>query len=471
MVDNLVVLAFICYLLIVFVIGIVAYKKTKNISDYILGGRKLGAFVAALSAGASDMSGWLLLGLPGLIYTEGLKGLWLVLGLLVGIFLNWKLVAKRLRKFSVRFGNSITIPEYLENRFNDSSGILRCVSALLILFFFTIYTSSGFVAGGKLFASIFGFPYFYSMFFGALAILSYTFLGGFLAVSWTDAFQAMLMLMALLIVPIVAYKDIGSLQGTSVDFNFLNPFLDAEDNCYSIISILSLMAWGLGYFGQPHILARFMATRSTKDIKKATIIGVSWSFLAMCGAVLAGLAGAFYFKQTLQDPEKVFIFLVQGLFPQLLSGVCLAGILAAIMSTADSQLLVSASALTEDFYRALFRPQASQKELVLIGRVTVLIISIIAIFLAKNPNSKVLDMVAYAWAGFGAGFGPVILLSLFWRKMNKAGAISGILSGGFSVIVWRNLTGGIFDLYEIIPGFLISFFCAIVFSLINIKKV
>ena len=466
-VKTPIVLAFFFYLFVVLLIGIIAYKKTKDISDYILGGRRLGALVAALSAGASDMSGWLLLGLPGLVYKEGLRGLWLVLGLLIGIYLNWKLVAERLRLFSIKFGNSITIPEYLENRFSDSSGILRCISALFILFFFTIYTSSGLVAGGKLFSSIFGLPYFYSMLFGALAIVSYTFLGGFLAVSWTDAFQAMLMLMALLIVPIFAYKSIGGNYELGVCANFFNPFLDESGNNYTILSIISLMAWGLGYFGQPHILARFMATKSTHDIKKATVIGVSWSFLAMSGAVLAGIAGAFYFKHTLQDAERVFILLVQSLFPQLIAGVCLAGILAAIMSTADSQLLVSASALTEDFYRAILRPNANQKELVIMGRATVLLISLVAIFLAKDPNSKVLDMVAYAWAGFGAGFGPVILLSLFWQRMNKAGAIAGILTGSFMVIIWRNLSGGIFDLYEIIPGFLASLCCAIVFSLLK----
>ncbi len=463
--DIWVLLAFLVYLLAVFAIGLVAYKRTRDLSDYILGGRRLGSLVSALSAGASDMSGWLLLGLPGLIYSEGLKGLWLALGLLLGTFLNWQIVAKKLRVFSYHFDNSLTIPEYLERRFFDDTGILRTISALMILFFFTIYTSSGLVAGGKLFNSVFGVPYIYAMGIGAATILIYTFLGGFLAVSWTDAFQALLMLFTLIVVPILAFSTHGLDFSNGIDDGFFDIFRDKDGNFYSVFSLISLLAWGLGYFGQPHILARFMATDSLRDVEKAKVIGTSWTGLSLAGAILVGVAGAIHFSTSLADPEKVFIFLVRDFMHPLISGICLAGILAAIMSTADSQLLVSASALTEDFYRARFRPEASEKELILIGRLTVLLVSLVAIFLARDPSSKVLDMVAYAWAGFGASFGPALILSLFWKEMTRPGAMAGILTGGLTVIVWRNLHGGIFELYEMVPGFFISTVAIIIFSL------
>ena len=463
--DTWVLLAFLGYLFAVFAIGLIAYKRTRDLSDYILGGRRLGSIVSALSAGASDMSGWLLLGLPGLVYSQGLKGLWLAIGLLLGTFLNWHVVAKRLRVLSYHFDNSLTIPEYLERRFLDDTGILRTISALMILFFFTIYTSSGLVAGGKLFNSVFGIPYAYAMGIGAGTVLIYTFLGGFLAVSWTDAFQALLMLFALILVPILALFTHGLEYSSGINDCFFDILRDKGGNFYSAISLVSLLAWGLGYFGQPHILARFMATDSLKDVERAKVIGTSWTGLSLTGAILVGVAGAIHFGTSLADPEKVFIFLVRDYMHPALSGICLAGILAAIMSTADSQLLVSASALTEDFYRARFRPKASERELILTGRLTVLLVSLVAIFLARDPSSKVLDMVAYAWAGFGASFGPALILSLFWKKMTRLGAMAGILAGGLTVIVWRNLHGGIFDLYEMVPGFFISTTFIILLSL------
>ena len=462
-----ILVTFCLYFIGLFGIGLVAWARTRNISDYILGGRRLGSMVSALSAGASDMSGWLLLGLPGLVYTSGLQGLWLAAGLLLGTYLNWTLVAKRLRVFSEVFDNSITLPEYLENRFSDETGILRTLSALMILFFFTIYTSSGLVAGGKLFNSVFSVPYQSAMLLGALSVLIYTFMGGFLAVSWTDAFQATLMLLALLMVPFMAFMEMEPNQLGSASHALLGTLMPAGDGLASLTAIISLCAWGLGYFGQPHILARFMAIDSPENIPRARAIGTSWAGVAMAGAILAGIGGSLYMGDGLKDAEKVFIFLVQRLMHPAISGICLAGILAAIMSTADSQLLVSASALAEDFYRARLRPNAGQKELVWAGRLTVLLVCAVAVFFAKDPESRVLEMVSCAWAGFGAAFGPVLIFSLFWKRMTGPGAVAGILAGGMTVIIWRSLGGGIFDVYEILPGFLISSVSIVVFSLMS----
>lgn len=464
--------AFVFYFLALLAIGVTAYLRTGDISDYILGGRRLGSLVAALSAGASDMSGWLLLGLPGLVYSQGLQALWLVAGLLAGTWLNWTIIAKRLRIFTFAAGNALTLPEFLERRFRDSSRMLRAASACLILFFFTIYTSSGLVAGGKLFNAVFGVPYVWAVLLGAASVLSYTFIGGFLAVSWTDAFQAILMLFALLAVPVLSWCQLPASwaadQATPAVFTgLLNSSAGPDGSGYSLISILSLAAWGLGYFGQPHILARFMAIDSPASVRKARFIGTTWAGLAMTGAVLAGISGLFYFHGQLQDAEKIFIFLVRRLMHPAVAGICLAGILAAVMSTADSQLLVSASALTEDFYRGLLRPDAGERELLWTGRLTVVAVSVIAAWFARDPRSLVLEIVAYAWAGFGAAFGPVLIFSLYWRRITTKGALFGILSGGLTVIIWKGLSGGIFDLYELLPGFLVSCAVIVVTSLLD----
>ncbi len=470
--NQTVAATFVLYFLAVLAIGIAAYLRTRNIADYILGGRRLGSVVAALSAGASDMSGWLLMGLPGLVFSQGLSALWLAGGLLLGTWLNWTVVAERLRIFTFDAGNSITLPEFLERRFQDRTRMLRSVSACLILFFFTIYTSSGLVASGKLFSSVFGIPYSMAVTAGALSVLSYTFIGGFLAVSWTDAFQAVLMLMALLVVPVLSWLHLSSLPNPAqASFagldGLLDPLVSPDGSNLSLISIISLAAWGLGYFGQPHILARFMAIDSPASIRKARLIGTTWAGLAMTGAVLAGLSGLIYFHGRISDAEKVFIFLVRELMHPVIAGICLAGILAAIMSTADSQLLVSASSLTEDFYRGLLRPRAGEKELMWVGRFTVMAVCVLAAWFARDPKSLVLDIVAYAWAGFGASFGPVLILSLFWKRMTGMGALFGIISGGLTVIIWRGLSGGIFDVYEILPGFIISSFSIISISLMG----
>ncbi len=454
---------FIVYLVIMLGIGIYAYLKTKNSEDYFLGGRTLGPWPAALSAGASDMSGWLLLGLPGYAYISGVESLWLAFGLLAGTYLNWRVCAKRLRTYSIEVGNSLTIPDFLSRRFDDKSKVLQAISALFILLFFLFYTSSGLVAGGKLFETVFNLDYKVAVIVGTACVVSYTLFGGFLAVAWTDLVQGLLMAAALLIVPIATME--GSLIDLPAELNAKNPELltlwhDIKGEPLSIISIVSLLAWGLGYFGQPHILARFKATRTNKDIKTARRIAVIWSAISMGGAVLIGLVGILFVDKhmggELVDGETIFMYLVNAAFHPVIAGILLAAILAAVMSTADSQLLVSSSALAEDFYKQVFRPQATTDEVMFVGRIAVVGISLLALLLAMDPQSSVLGLVSYAWAGFGAAFGPVLLLALFWRNMNVQGALAGVLVGGITVVAWKQLTGGIFDLYEIVPGFIFS---------------
>lgn len=460
--DQLLVgLSFFCYLLAVLGIGIVAWRRTRSLSDFVLGGRSLGSWVAALSASASDMSGWLLLGLPGYAYVAGLESFWLALGLLIGTWLNWRLVAARLRTASEAAGNALTLPEYLSNRFEDSSGLIRVSSSCFVLLFFLFYTSSGLVAGGKLFESVFGLPYVWAVASGAAIIILYTAFGGFLAVSWTDLFQGLLMLLALVAIPLYALPELGGIDGFvstmgGINGELLDPLSDSKGGPLGLIAIVSLMAWGLGYFGQPHILARFKAIKESGFVPRAERIAVSWVFISLTAACLVGMMGVPLFEVPLEDAETVFIRLVELLFHPLVAGICLAAILAAIMSTADSQLLVSSSTFTADLYRLLLRKQASEAELVIVGRLAVLSIALVALLLALDRESKVLDLVSYAWAGFGAAFGPAVLLSLYWKGMNRWGALAGIVSGGLTVVIWKPLQGGLFDLYEIIPGFLIS---------------
>ncbi|PMN92707.1 sodium/proline symporter PutP [Enterovibrio norvegicus] len=454
---------FIVYLVLMLGIGVYAYKRTTSSEDYFLGGRSLGPWPAAISAGASDMSGWLLLGLPGYAYAAGIESLWLAAGLLAGTYLNWLVCAKRLRTFSIEVDNALTLPEFLSRRFDDKSKALQTISAFFILLFFLFYTSSGLVAGGKLFEAVFGLDYSTAVIIGTVCVVSYTLFGGFLAVSWTDLVQGLLMAAALMIVPIATME--GSFSDVSLALEAKNPELltlwnDAKGEPLSAIAIISLVAWGLGYFGQPHILARFKATRSNKDITTARRIAVCWSAVSMAGAVMIGLVGILYVDThlggELADGETIFMILVNAAFHPIIAGILLAAILAAVMSTADSQLLVSSSALAEDFYKQVFRPDASTSEVVMVGRVAVIGISIMALMLAMNPDSSVLGLVSYAWAGFGAAFGPALLLSLFWKDMNRNGALAGVLVGGITVVVWKQLTGGIFDIYEIVPGFILA---------------
>ncbi|MBU1293638.1 MAG: sodium/proline symporter PutP [Gammaproteobacteria bacterium] len=454
---------FLAYLVVMLGIGLYAYKRTSSSEDYFLGGRSLGPWPTALSAGASDMSGWLLLGLPGYAFAAGLESFWIAGGLFVGTWLNWLICAKRLRTYSIKANNALTLPDFLSTRFNDKSKLIQTISALFILLFFLFYTSSGLVAGGKLFETVFGLDYTYAVIIGTVCVVSYTLFGGFLAVAWTDLVQGLMMSAALVIVPLVAIDGGWSELSSTLmakNPNLLDIWTNVSGEPLTAIGIISLVAWGLGYFGQPHILARFKASRSNKDIKTARRIAVIWTFISMAGALLIGLVGITFVDSNLTgnlaDPEKIFMILVNAVFHPVVAGILLAAILAAIMSTADSQLLVSSSALAEDFYKQLFNKEATQKQIVNVGRFAVVAISIIALLLALNPESSVLGLVSYAWAGFGAAFGPAILLSLFWRNMNRNGALAGIVIGGVTVVVWKQLTGGIFDLYEIVPGFLFS---------------
>lgn len=476
--NGAIVSTFFVYLAVMLGIGLWAYRSTTDSSGYFLGGRRLGPWPAAFSAGASDMSGWLMLGLPGLAFVSGVESLWLAGGLLAGTWLNWLLVARRLRVFSAIANDSLTIPEYFANRFGDPQHWLQGVSAVFVLLFFLFYTSSGLVAGGKLFETVFGLDYQVAAVVGTLFIVSYTLFGGFLAVSWTDLVQGLLMAAALLLVPIIAIQDNGGVGATLATLNERNPELltlwrDNAGEPLTLIAIVSLAAWGLGYFGQPHILARFAGIRSARDVPLARRIAVGWSALTMGGAILVGLAGVAYVEthlgSQLADAETVFMVLVDALFHPVIAGILLAAILAAIMSTADSQLLVSSSALAEDLYRQLLRPQASQREIVGVGRGAVVLLALIALWLAFDPESTVLGLVGYAWAGFGAAFGPVLVLSLYWPRMNRVGALAGVLAGGLTVVVWKQLEGGLLDLYEIVPGVLLAIVAAVVGSLLTAR--
>ncbi len=416
------------------------------------------------------MSGWLLLGLPGYAYAAGIESFWLAGGLLLGTWANWLLCAKRLRTYSITT-ESLTIPEYLSRRFKDNSKLIQTISAFFILLFFLFYTSSGLVAGGKLFETVFGLNYTTAVIIGTVCVVSYTLFGGFLAVSWTDLVQGLLMSAALLIVPIAAMN--GGFEQLGTDLSNINPELltlwnDAKGEPLSAIAIISLAAWGLGYFGQPHILARFKATRSNKDLTTARRIAVVWSALSMAGAILVGLVGLIYVNNgsvELADGEKIFMILVNAMFHPVIAGILLAAILAAIMSTADSQLLVSSSALAEDFYKQVVKQDATSEDIVLVGRFAVIGISVIALLLALSPDSSVLGLVSYAWAGFGAAFGPAIVLSLYWSRMTKLGALAGIIVGGVTIVVWKQFTGGLFDLYEIVPGIVLSTLAIVIASL------
>ncbi|MEO9333570.1 sodium/proline symporter PutP [Pseudomonas guguanensis] len=463
---------FVVYIAAMVLIGLIAYLRTKNLSDYILGGRSLGSFVTALSAGASDMSGWLLMGLPGAIFVAGISESWIAIGLVIGAYLNWLFVAGRLRVQTEHNGNALTLPDYFTNRFEDNSRILRIFSALVILVFFTIYCASGVVAGARLFESTFGMSYETALWAGAAATIAYTFIGGFLAVSWTDTVQATLMIFALILTPIVVMIATGGFDPAMVAIEAVDATNFDMLKGATFVGVISLMAWGLGYFGQPHILARFMAADSVKSIPAARRISMTWMILTLAGAVAVGFFGIAYFSAhpevagpVGENPERVFIELAKLLFNPWIAGILLSAILAAVMSTLSCQLLVCSSALTEDFYKAFLRKGASQTELVWVGRAMVLLVALVAIALAANPENRVLGLVSYAWAGFGAAFGPVVILSLLWKGMTRNGALAGMLVGAATVIVWKNWIG--LGLYEIIPGFILATLAIIIFSRIG----
>lgn len=455
-------------------IGYWSYKKTSDLSDYMLGGRGLGPAVTALSAGASDMSGWMLMGLPGAMYATGLSSVWIAIGLLIGAYVNYLIIAPRLRTYTEVANDSITIPDFLENRFKDRTKILRFVSAIVILVFFTFYASAGLVSGGRLFENSFNLDYKIGLFVTVGVVVAYTLFGGFLAVSWTDFVQGCIMFIALVLVPIVAFTDVGGVTETfntikQVDASHLDMFKGT-----TILGIISFLAWGLGYFGQPHIIVRFMAITSIKDLKTSRRIGVGWMTISIIGAMLTGLIGIAYYAKnnaTLQDPEMVFVTFSNILFHPYITGFLLSAILASIMSSISSQLLVISSAVTEDFYKTFFRRNASDKELVFIGRLSVLVVAMIAVVLAYHPSDTILTLVGYAWAGFGSAFGPAILLSLYWKRTNKWGVLAGMIVGAVVVIAWVQIPSLKAIMYEMVPGFFCSLLTVIVVSLLTKEPV
>ncbi|MDR3305198.1 MAG: sodium/proline symporter PutP [Clostridiales Family XIII bacterium] len=474
-----IIIAFVVYVAVMIVIGTFSYKRNTNLSEYFLGGRNLNAWVAALSAQASDMSGWLLMGLPGAVYALGTGQVWIAVGLGIGTILNWIIVAKRLRRYTIVSGNSITIPEYLENRFHDTSKILRIASAIFIAIFFAVYTASGFVAGATLFEQIFGLNYNLSLVIGVVFILAYTFLGGFRAVCWTDLIQGLLMFAAILLVPIVAYATIADTALLPVGFT--DVLGDGAGGTQSAISVVSQLAWGLGYFGMPHVLVRFMAIKSDKTVRKSAIIAIIWVAVTLIFAIITGLVGKMALVD-LADSETVFIVLIQRLFlsegavayAPLLGGFFLCGILAAIMSTADSQLLVTASSFTSDIYKNALHKGAGDRHLVWVSRVSVIVIAAIAFIIATNRTSSIMGLVSNAWSGFGSTFGALVLLSLYWRRVNRAGAFAGVISGGLTVIIWDYIPVGAGEtlaaatgVYSLLIGFIVSFLFTVVVSLVS----
>lgn len=572
-INTEITIMFVAYSVLMLFIGFYFYKKNKNAEDYFLGGRSMGPIVSALSAGASDMSGWLLMGLPGALYISGFIEAYIAIGLTIGAALNWIFVAKRLRIYTSVIADSITIPDYFETRFDDDKHILRILCAIVILIFFTLYISSGLVSGAKLFESTFGIEYGYALTTGTLIIVLYTFFGGYKAVCWTDMIQGFLMLAALIIVPIVMLSHLGGYKEALKHINtsdmankqilqiqnaipnilqnidsteskgqillLIQSLKDANDKAISdknikgdykksilalfdnntkntifpkelalkleqslqsndkeslkmllqgitkitfeakkrlawfegvsLVGVISALAWGLGYFGQPHILVRFMSIRSTKDIPTATIIGISWMVLCLIGSCFIGILGIAYinkFNLSLSDPEKIFIVMSQLLFNPWIAGILLSAILAAIMSTASSQLLVSSSTIAEDFYKRIFKQDASSQMVLNLGKIGVLLVACIAFFISTDRNSSVFSIVTYAWAGFGASFGSVMLFSLFWSRMTRVGAIAGMLTGTIVVVGWKNFMSQ-YGIYEIIPGFFGASIAIIIGSLLT----
>ena len=462
---------FLSYLLLMVGIGLWAWWRTRSFDDYILGGRSLGPVVTALSAGASDMSGWLLMGLPGALYATGLAEAWIAIGLCIGQYLNWRLVAGPLRVYTEHTRNALTLPDFFTHRFDDRARVLRVLAALVILLFFAVYCASGVVAGARLFEQVFGIDYASALWIGAAATIAYTLVGGFLAVSWTDTVQATLMIFALLLTPVVVALGAGGV-GASIELvEQVDPGRLSWVGAGGLVAVVSALAWGFGYFGQPHILARFMAADSLRTIPAARRIGMAWMLACLGGAIAVGLFGIAYYAEHPElagavnaNPERVFIALAGDLFNPWVAGVLLSAILAAVMSTLSCQLLVCSSALTEDFYRGFLRPGAGQKELVWVGRAMVGAVALLAIFIARDPQSRVLGLVSYAWAGFGAAFGPVVLLALFWERMTRNGAIAGILAGALTVVLWK-YTGS--ALYEMVPGFAACTLAVVVVSLLG----
>lgn len=464
-------IAIVIYFLAMIAIGLWANSRTKNLQDYMLGGRALSPTVAALSAGASDMSGWLLMGLPGALYVTGLADAWIAIGLTAGAWLNWKFVAPRLRSYTEVAGDSITIPSFFENRLHDKTRVIRVVSGLLILTFFTFYVSSGMVASGVFFENSFGSTYRFGMLLvGGITVL-YTFFGGFLGASYTDMMQGLLMMAALLMVPILGIFLVGGPVQMVETVTSINPNAFSLVAGTTLVGVISALGWGLGYFGQPHIVVRFMALRSPADAKAGRRIGIGWMVISLAGAVFTGLIGLAYFAQnpdlTLDNPEAVFLAMTQILFHPLIAGFVLAAVLAAIMSTLSSQLIVCSSALVEDLTKMVLKRDLEPRQQVWLGRMGVLVVALIAMALAWTQNDTILALVAFAWAGFGAAFGPAVLLSLFWKRLTPIGTMAGMVAGAATVFLWPQSPWS--ALYEIVPGFIVHLVMAIAVSMVTPK--
>ncbi|MEG0068395.1 sodium/proline symporter PutP [Cetobacterium sp.] len=461
------------YLVFLIGVGVYFYGKTTNSEEYLIGGRGVGSWVTALSAQASDMSGWLLMGLPGAVYLSGFSQIWVVVGLTTGTYLNWKYIAPKLR-VETEVQDALTLPTFLEKKLNDESGLIRNILALGTLFFFTIYSSSGLVAAGKLFETILGIDYKVAVIIGAVTIVIYTFLGGYLASCWTDFFQGGLMFIAIIAVPVMAFLEIGSVENVKNAIELkgisLSIFKSGNEKI-GVLSVLSSLAWGLGYFGQPHILVRFMSIKDVKELKKSRRIAMIWVIISLIGAISVGLLGIPMFATASSlggDAEKIFIFMIKKLFNPWLVGVMLAAVLSAIMSTIDSQLLVSSTTLTEDFYRYI-KKDASDKEIMWIGRACIIVIALLALLFALNQNSKVLSLVAYAWGGFGTIFGPAIILVLYVKNIQAKSILSGIVVGTLVFLLWKILGLDAY-MYELLPGFIANLTTAYVVDKILVKK-
>ncbi len=463
--DTSSLVAFVIYMGIVMLVGVVAFMATRNLSDYVLGGRRLGGAVAALSAGASDMSSWLLMGLPGVIYADGLRQIWVSIGLTIGAYACWRLIAKRLRIYSEIANDSVTVPAFLDNRFRDTSKSIRMIAALATLLFFVFYVASGLYASGILLSLTFGLEYQQALWLGAAVIMLYTSIGGFLAVSWTDFFQGNLMLVCLLVAPLFAIHSVGGWEIGLAKIIHLKPDYLSLSKDLSILKVISLMSWGLGYFGMPHILVRFMAVKTVKEIPLARRVCIGWMGLSLIGAVLVGMVGAIHFcASPLGNAETVFMELSKEVFPPWIMGIILAAILSSSMCAIDSQMLAASSALTEDFYRTLFRKKASERELMMVGRITVLLIAIVAISIASKPSQSIMDLVAFAWAGLGATFSAPVVFSLYWKRATRNSIVVGMIAGASTVILWRHLELSHL-MYEILPGVMVSSFALVITAL------
>ena len=504
--------SFVGYLILMLAIGFLFSKRQESLGDYYLGGRKMNKWVVALSAQASDMSGWLLMGLPGAIYVGGFSEAWIGIGLMIGTYLNWKIVAGRLRRYSQACGDSITIPDFICNRFRDGTGVSRIVAAIIILVFFTFYTASGFVSAAKLFTSTFGIPesltfcgitmtgYQLCLWVAALVVVSYTLLGGYMAVCWTDFIQGSLMFFAIVLIPAIVVCNAGGFASTVDQINEINPYLQSlftnasTAKAAGFIGLASCMAWGLGYFGMPHILVRFMSIDNPAAVKGSRRIAMTWVVISLFAATVIGLVFHLYLKQrglTLaqvgDDPEKMFMVMINGIFDggfltRIFAGILLSAIMAAIMSTADSQLLVSSSSFSNDLYKVVLRRKAGNRELIFVSRLAVGAVALAALLMAMDTSSDffkvVMKMVSFAWAGFGAAFGPLILLALFWRRTTLSGAVAGMVTGAVTCFVWKFVLSSnaalvaahpILALYELAPGFVLSLVVTIAVSLVSKK--